>query len=115
MNIDTLQSIKSIKTPILFLVAEDDKISPPDKVKQLFVACNSSLKKFKILKGSHHDFRDWWTLDYGMRYIKKIWDIQLQKRTQSLLTIKIKAKPILNKFISRSDRNNRDNHGFGCF
>lgn len=67
---------KKIKTPAIFLVAEKDNVSPPEKVQKMFNKYGSEKKKLHLMMGREHaDCRLDEDLDAAIKYLRHLYQI----------------------------------------
>lgn len=57
-EITPLENVRFLKVPAFFLVAKDDNISRPDRVKDLYLNCSSQVKELHLIDGQHDSERE---------------------------------------------------------
>jgi hypothetical protein len=75
--------VKKVFVPAIFMVAEKDHISPPEKVQTLFNDYGSDKKKLHVMKGREHsDTRLEDDLSVGCHYLKKLYSAHVAQKAK---------------------------------
>lgn len=80
VNLDIINLVKEVRVPAQFIVANDDKITPHEKVQSMYKIYKGNPKRFLIVEGEHHTERDKIDLNFSINFVEGNIGFRLEDR-----------------------------------
>ena len=64
-----IEIVSKVRTPTYIFVGKDDKVTKPDRVKQMFDKLGSGVKHFEVIDGEHNSYREDETVINAMKWL----------------------------------------------
>ena len=90
VNLDIKNLVQEIRVPAQFIVGNDDKITPNEKVQSMYQMYKGQPKRFLIVEGEHHTERDLMDLNFSINFVEGNIGFKLEDR-ESYVAPQIKA------------------------
>jgi hypothetical protein len=98
MGIDVYPMMPEIKLPLFMMVAINDVLARPDRVKNLYEKYAGGRKEFYLIEGDHPSAREQPIIDQASEFILKLFDLTMAEE------IAKKSDPKFHEFLGKTDK-----------